>query len=280
MCSHQTQVEKLVDEKSELEARIEELEKELEQRKYHQGLIPRPFWNRMPSLWFSITESEFKVAGVTDDYTKYNYLVSQLDEETTEKVKDIISNPPVRNKYVKLKEELNKRLGEPEHKRMRQLFDEKLKDRTPSQFYRHLQCLAGANITVDKILLHLWLRRLPKHCQEILASRLEQTNTKLAELADNIMEATKASETSNAHDTVVDNIQQSVDELGKQVVALEVTVKRQQSRSRSRSTSKPRSVNTPAKTPAELCWYHTHWGSEAYRCVPPCSWKKEEPTKD
>lgn len=276
MSGHQTQIEKLMAEKTVLEKRIEELEKNLVKREYRQVLSERPFLKGTHArFWFLVTESKFRVAGVTDDHTKYNYVVSQLDEDTTEKVKDIISNPPFRGKYEKIKEELKRRLGEPENERIRKLFDETLENRTPSAFYRHLQCLAGTSLTVDKILLHLWLRRLPLYCQEILASRLEQSNTKLAELADIIMEATKASKNSILHNTVMDNIQQSVDELGKQVIALGVSVKREP-RSRSRSTSKTRlGSKSPAASP-KVCWYHQQWGVNAYRCIEPCSWKKQE----
>lgn len=238
MAEQKSQLESLMAENEVLHEQIEKLEKEVAKREYHQGLKQRPFWIRMPSIWFNIAESEFQVAGVMDDMTKYNYVVSQLDEEMADKVKDITSNPPVRGKYLILKQALIQRLADPEHERFRQLFDEELEDKTPSQFYRHLLYLAGANVTTDKILLHLWLRRLPQHCQEILASRPEQSNLKLTELADNILEATKvAEESKSTKNSIVDYIQQSVDELSKQVVTLGATVKSQQSRTRTRNTS-------------------------------------------
>lgn len=54
------------------------------------------------------------------------------------------------------------------------------------------------------------------------------------------MEATKACENSTLKNVVVDNIQQSVDELGKLMMALGDTAKRE-ARSRSRSTRSARS---------------------------------------
>ena len=237
------------------------------QIKLHLELTPKPFWIGDAALWFITVEAQFKVTGVTDDLTKYSYVVSQLDKPTTLEIKDILANPPITRKYMKIKEELIRRYEEPESERMRKLFEEKLEDRTPSQFYRRLQYLAGNGVTVDKILLHLWLRRLPVHCQEILASRVELRNSKLAELADKIMEAPL----NTTHSTAVDNIQQCVDELGKQVVALEVSAKLQ-SRSRSSSTGSEGSKSPAVIT--KLCWYHRQWGSSAYRCIEPCGWKK------
>ncbi|XP_026737395.1 uncharacterized protein LOC113500711 [Trichoplusia ni] len=275
MAGQKTQMENLSSENARLQAQIEKLEKEIAQKEYRQGLKERTFWVGMPTIWFAIAEAEFKVAGVIDDFTKFNYVLSQLPAEVSEKVKDVIDKPPCVGKYAKLKEEIIRRLSKSEHETYRQLFDDELGDMSPSQFYRHLQHLAGAKASVDKFLLHLWLRRLPRYCQEILSTRPEQSNTKLAELADNIMEATKASEkTSTKKSATITNIQQSVDDLSKHLVALEVSMNRQMDRSRSRSKSKPRSRSATPPASSKPCWYHTTYGSAAYRCVSPCDWSE------
>lgn len=238
-----------------------------------QGLPEKPIYRDNVGFWFLTTEANFRVHSVTDDLIKYSYVVSQLDKQTMAEVKDIIDHPPVTCKYIKIKEELIRRFEVPETERMRKLFEEKLEDRTPSQFYRRLQSLAGAGVTVDKILRHLWLRRLPVHCQELVVSRFELRNSKLAEIADKIMEASQGPQNSTSHNTAVDNIQKCIDVLGKQVVELGVSVKRQ---SRSRSPSTGRSGSKSPSDAVELCWYHQVWGKSAHTCTKPCGWKKEE----
>ncbi|CAH0605674.1 unnamed protein product [Chrysodeixis includens] len=276
MAGQKTQMESLTSENARLQAQIEKLEKEIAQKEYRQGLKERTFWVGMPGVWFSIAEAEFKVAGIIDDFTKFNYVLSQLPLEVSDKVKDVIDKPPAFGKYAKLKEEIMRRLSKSEHEVYSQLFDDELGDMSPSQFYRHLQHLAGTKATVEKFLLHLWLRRLPKFCQEILASHPEQSNTKLAELADSILEATKASEKpiKKTHTmATMTNIQQSVDDLSKQLVALETSMNHQMDRSRSRSKSKQRS-HSPTPASSKPCWYHTTYGAAAYRCVSPCDWSE------
>jgi len=76
---------------------------------------------------------------------------------------------------------------------MRQfLEDEEIGDRKPSQFLRHLRSLAG-NVVGDGVLRTIWLSRLPTHVQPHLVTRANDTNDQLADIADAIMEATKAS---------------------------------------------------------------------------------------
>ena len=49
-----------------------------------------PFRSRRPHLWFSQVEASFKTAGIVNENTKYNYVVSSLDQATAEQLADII----------------------------------------------------------------------------------------------------------------------------------------------------------------------------------------------
>lgn len=99
-----------------------------------------PFWPEEPEIWFAQVEGQFSISGITNDATKFNYVISQLDNKFSREVKDVILNPPACDKYGKLKTELIKRLTASNEKKLKQLLmHEELGDRKPSQFLRHLK---------------------------------------------------------------------------------------------------------------------------------------------
>ncbi|XP_075990346.1 uncharacterized protein LOC142985997 [Anticarsia gemmatalis] len=109
-----------------------------------------PFWPEEPALWYAQVESQFALSRITTDETKFCYLVAQLDHQYAVGVKDVITNPPATDKYLKLKTELIKRLSALQERRVKQLLThEELGDRKPSQFLRHLSVLAGPSVPAD-----------------------------------------------------------------------------------------------------------------------------------
>jgi hypothetical protein len=58
-----------------------------------------------------MVECSFTSAGVTADSTKFGYVVGALPPKYAVEVKDIIMTPPSDSKYVKIKDELIKRLS-------------------------------------------------------------------------------------------------------------------------------------------------------------------------
>ncbi|CAH2097733.1 unnamed protein product [Euphydryas editha] len=116
-------------------------------------------------------------------------ILSPLSVRYPQGVEDIVTQPPLKNKYLTLKAELIRRLSSSEEQRFRQLIDEKeLGDWRPSQFLRHLRSLAEVTLSDENILRQLWMRRLPQHLQAILAAQAELSLEKVAEVADKILE--------------------------------------------------------------------------------------------
>lgn len=232
------------------------------------------FWRDRPALWFAQAEAQFDIAGITADSTKFNYIISQLDEKVVVEVEDIISNPPApEQKYSKLKYELIHRLSMSEGQRVRQLINEEdLGDRRPSQFLRHLRSLAGTVLTDEKFLCQLWMRRLPASVQVILAAQSGQSLDKLADLADKVSEITASQSVYSiapAQQPALEKLQSNVEELALQVSAL---VKTQQRSQPSNKKSSSRQINGET---SKLCWYHKKFGTKATRCTQPCSWESE-----
>ncbi|CAH0551106.1 unnamed protein product [Brassicogethes aeneus] len=105
-----------------------------------------PFWKDKPTLWFAQVEAQFMIAHITQEITKYSYVISHLDERYANEVEDLIINPPANTPYTTLKTEIIRRLSVSEERRVRQLLmEEELGDRTPSQFLRHLRSLVASS---------------------------------------------------------------------------------------------------------------------------------------
>uniref|UniRef100_A0A5S6QSX6 Protein kinase domain-containing protein n=1 Tax=Trichuris muris TaxID=70415 RepID=A0A5S6QSX6_TRIMR len=101
------------------------------------------FWAKDAVLWFSRIEAQFRRSRITFDDAKFDHVVADLEPDVATEVRDILVNPPPKDKYDTLKQAIITRLTDSSNKRLQQvLHKEELGDRTPSQFWRHLQALA------------------------------------------------------------------------------------------------------------------------------------------
>ncbi|XP_072755773.1 uncharacterized protein [Anoplolepis gracilipes] len=145
------------------------------------------FWLEKPELWFAQI-GQFALCGIRDDHVKYEHVISRLEPKQAREIKDVITQPPTKNRYETIKNTLIQRLTNPQEQRIKQLLEhEELGDRRPSQFLRHLQTLAGTTVS-DELLRTLWLGRLPQQTQAILATRADEDLNSVAEQADKIHE--------------------------------------------------------------------------------------------
>lgn len=263
-----------------------------------------------PELWFSIVDRTFQAAGITIDATKFGYALTAIGPRCTAEVRDIILNPPAERAYETLKTELIKRLSlSQEHKTRRLLEHEEIDDRKPSQFLRHLRSLAG-NVVGDKVLRTIWLSRLPAYIQPHLVTRTADTNEQLADIADAIVEATRAPTfqvaeaarsvalpSQSANDSV--SLEQRLElrlaqmrlamqqEMAEQLTAIRRSIEaigegrpresRGRDRSRSRSRDGARARSRSREQPASgMCWYHWQFGQDARQCRAPCSAQQQQ----
>ncbi|GBL68703.1 hypothetical protein AVEN_259733-1 [Araneus ventricosus] len=79
-----------------------------------------PFWEEKPEIWFFQVEAQFSIANITQDQTKFNYLVAQLEPKVVENVWDIIQSER-NDKYVAAKERLLNTFKESEEKSITKL---------------------------------------------------------------------------------------------------------------------------------------------------------------
>ena len=64
------------------------------------------FWTSYPRVWFQQTEAQFALRQVTADNTKYFYVVAALDQDSAQRVIDLLEDPPRDRKYLALKKRL------------------------------------------------------------------------------------------------------------------------------------------------------------------------------
>ncbi|KAJ2948693.1 hypothetical protein O0L34_g7949 [Tuta absoluta] len=246
------------------------------------GVKVPPFYPSKPKLWFSMIESQFVLAGVTSDITKYHQVIAHLEPQFIEIVEDIVDGPVAVDKYEVLKTELIKRLSESREKQVQQLLHhEELGDRKPSQFLRRLRSLAGSEVP-DDLLRTIWAGRLPNAVQPIIASQPKMQLDEVAELADKVLDAVSPSYQVAAVSPGTSSGSSEIAALTRQVEALATKLDRM-SRSKSRtgqfanrrgrSSSRGRSSLTRSNSNYRkfpLCWYHNKHGTKAEKCVKPC----------
>ena len=102
------------------------------------------FWPADPDLWFAQAEAEFTLRNITDEKTKYSYLVAALPQETARRVRDVLKTPPAEDRYVKLKRRLEVTFLLSEADRANRLLEiGEIGDRKPSELMDMIICAAS-----------------------------------------------------------------------------------------------------------------------------------------
>lgn len=238
------------------------------------------FWTHKPAMWFAMLEGQFYLTNITADSTKFYYVLSKLDDTIASEVEDIILNPPPTNKYDKLKKELIARLSATQEQKVRQLLShEEMGDRKPSQFFRHLQNLAGESVP-EEFLRSLWASRLPTHIQAIIAVQSGSNMEAVAAIADKVNEITpepvaqiaSASTSKISHDAAA-AINMRIDKLVAQVAAL--TTNKTRLHSSKMSTRRRSRSGSRSRASSGWCWYHSRFRERSTRCRAPCTYRDE-----
>ncbi|KFD46747.1 hypothetical protein M513_12374, partial [Trichuris suis] len=165
------------------------------------------------------------------------------------------------------------------------LHKEELGDRTPSQFWRHLQALADSSIS-ENILRALWLQRLPLHIQSIVAGHDSNfTIQQLLSIADRVAEVSQPDLMSVTSSTeALTNVAQQVEALSRRLSELELHHRaarfspshaHSNFRGRRRVRSRQPRRSTSVTRQPNQCYYHRRFGSEAKRCQPPCAFRQQ-----
>ena len=118
------------------------------------------FWEAQPAVWFLQAEAQFHIRKITEDTTKYYYVVSSLDQHTSSRILDILQNPPASDKYASLKSRLLDTFGISRRDRAsRLLHPHDIGDRKPSEIMDemlslladHEFCLLSEQIFLEQL---------------------------------------------------------------------------------------------------------------------------------
>lgn len=239
---------------------------------------PPPFWDADPELWFAQVESQFQLAGISADITKFHAVISVLSPKILSVIKDIVIEPPASKAYETIKQQVLGHFAQSASVRLRQLISEiQLGDMKPSQLLVHMKNIAPENIDRE-MLQTLWLQKLPVNTQQILSSSKGSLDD-LANIADKIHEVSGFQDPPVASVAKTDEVSALRNEVRLLTEAVQ-ELKRQRAgssrRRRSRYRGSQQRNRYRGNTNGELCWYHGKFGKKASKCVKPCSFQGNE----
>lgn len=160
-----------------------------------------PFWATQPEVWFYQVETQFSLAKISSDRTKYDYIIASLPADILSVIFDVVKNPPDSNLYTNLKNKIIQRLTSSEEKRLDVLLSNiEVGDRKPSEFYRDMMALAGGSSMVSQeLLLKLWKRHLPKPISLAITTTGKSQTDEILDIADKIWDTYKTSDISSVN---------------------------------------------------------------------------------
>lgn len=235
-----------------------------------------PLW-RNTEAWFAHVEAQFATAGITTSRTKFNHVVAALSAETTELVLDVILNPTFVDPFDALRDALIARTAESNQANLERLISHvSLGDRKPSQLLREMRQLLGHQTatTSASFLRDLFVSRLPKTTQAILAATAITDADVLADLADKVLEANPVTSISTVAVPTPSN--DDIVNLADRMARIESLISNHFSSNDTSGRSRvrrPASRNSSPGRDNGMCWYHNTFGNRAQRCREPCSFR-------
>lgn len=200
------------------------------------------FWTSQPGVWFTQAEAQFNIRKISEDTTKYFYVVSALDQATASRMYDVLSNPPTNEKYDNLKKKLLATYGLSRRDKARKLLHlQGLGDQKPSELMDYMLSLLDGH---KPCLLaeQLFLEQLPDDIRVLLAEDDFSDPRALALRADTLMLAKQQSTCLAINRVMV--------------------------------TGSDAKVTPPPKQ--DLCYYHARFGRQARKCRSPCKFSGNE----
>ena len=204
------------------------------------------FWQGNPEVWFRQVESVFTTRNpaVTTQETKFEYVIQALDNNTADRVQNIILEPP-ENPYDAIKAALTKAFGRTQAEKDQELLNlNGSGDKKPSELLQHMKNLNADPNTLFKA---LFLTQLSPEVRRILATSSKTDIDELATEADRITEVTRLTQEVQVNATSASR-----------------GPPQQSQRGQVHTGKRPWS-----KIPG-LCKYHSTFGDKARKCEPPC----------
>ena len=140
------------------------------------------FWTDKPDLWFCSVEAQFAIRNITQDETKYYYVVSALTNDMASAVSSVLTNPPAKDKYVTLKTALEKFYRVPPIKKVTNFIHQgTISDRRPREVAKEL---FGLGATAEQFQMALFVNAMPTTVQTHLLARDYKDVSEMADTAE------------------------------------------------------------------------------------------------
>ena len=129
-------------------------------------------------------EAQFATKGITQQLTKYYYIIDSLALETAREIYDVGGTISVTIPFNTLKERLISHTSLTESQRIKKRLSlEPLGDQKPSQLLQHIEQLAEKSCKNDPVLQEIFLTCLPVSVQPILKGHLDKSTEQLTSLS-------------------------------------------------------------------------------------------------
>lgn len=242
--------------------------------------------------WLRQVDVRMKLAKITTEQEKYEYLIASLPSEIINCVYDLINQQPAVDPYTTLVRRIESEFQPTEREQVKKLLQGMVMgDKKPSLFLREMRNLAKNQVT-DVVLKELFLNQLPENLRNILIVIESASLDSLAEAADRGWDPSRqpvvaSAEAAPSHT----GTEQRMNELmGKMVEVLDRISRRDdQGRSKRRDRSqtpggkkgfveKQRSTSRKRNPKWKLCRYHYKFGDDARKCEDWCErWLGKKP---
>ena len=98
------------------------------------------FWLEDPEIWFLRVEAQLRSKSITADQTKFDYVVTALDNRAAAEVKAVLVHLPEQDKYAAIKKALLSAFGKTQAQKDQELLNiTGLGDRKPTALLCHLE---------------------------------------------------------------------------------------------------------------------------------------------
>ena len=226
------------------------------------------------------------------DEAKFQLVIAKLGKEVILQVTDLLITPPATDKYTALKKRLLSIYEESESRKVQRLIGElDLGEQKPSQLLRRMTDLARGKVSDDTLTI-MWQNHLPQNVRSILAATESKDAATLAAVADRVLETMQPTPIAEVSHQKQDGVSQLVAEIQRLHIKIDEIERSRPHfrksayqhkkqgfyRSRSASREPTRRAKSPYKT--TFCFYHHRFRERARKCVPPCTWKKDQGNED
>lgn len=223
-----------------------------------------PFWRKNVKVWLMQVESQFITARITNEITKYHYILGSLDTDVADSISDHIIKPLSTTPYSDLKQKLIDEFEPSSAQKISSLLNDlSLGDKKPSLLLREMKHLVGDNMS-DTYLKSMFMQHLPLHMRSALITVKGDAEC-VAKFADEMYHATQINQVETiGHRDISNDIVNKIEELSLSVDEIKKQLNKQ--------------TNKTFNNTKTICWYHKNFKNKASKCIPPCTFQTSNTT--